>query len=248
MKRYYRDSDGSFKESASEAFLQHSTGKWDRSKTKYVKIVKSPSGRDAYLYPDDLEPGKKYGPKVGEKEEKSDIKDDAYWEKQAIQSLSGVSYPLTNEVVKKRAAELKAKDESESKRKETTKKAASIVLDLADKVTGVNTSAPTRGALHDFLFGTKPQGASASTTVSPKHLKAKPGGTSAVDTKKKSETTGTSTIGRHRSREAYYQFEKKSGATKWHAKEGTVGKGKSLNIHKQVGSTVDLDEFLKKLK
>ena len=66
MKRYYRDSDGTFKESASENYLMHSTGKWDRSKTKYVKIVKSPSGKPAYLYADDLEPGKKYGPKVGE--------------------------------------------------------------------------------------------------------------------------------------------------------------------------------------
>lgn len=80
MKRYYRDSDGTFKESASEAFLMHSTGKWDRSKTKYVKIVKSPSGRDAYLYPDDLEPGKKYGPKIGEAkaDEKEESEDDRF--------------------------------------------------------------------------------------------------------------------------------------------------------------------------
>lgn len=87
MKRYFRDKDGNFRESASEEFLMHSTGKWDRSKTKYVKIVKTPAGNDAYLYPDDLEPGKKYGPKVGdakadetkeeeEKEEKQEITDE----------------------------------------------------------------------------------------------------------------------------------------------------------------------------
>lgn len=69
MKRYFIDSNGNIRESASEQFLMHSTGKWDRDKTKYVKIVKSPSGRPAYLYPDDLLPGKKYGPKVGEKAE-----------------------------------------------------------------------------------------------------------------------------------------------------------------------------------
>ena len=59
MKRYFIDSNGNIRESASEQFLMHSTGKWDRDKTKYVKIVKSPSGRPAYLYPDDLLPGKR---------------------------------------------------------------------------------------------------------------------------------------------------------------------------------------------
>lgn len=84
MKRYFRDINGNLRESASEAYLMHSTGLWDRDKTKYVKKVTLPSGKIGYLYPDDLEPGKKYGPKSGEakadekeeEEEKQEITDE----------------------------------------------------------------------------------------------------------------------------------------------------------------------------
>ena len=84
MKRYFRDINGNLRESASEEYLMHSTGLWDRDKTKYVKKVTLPSGKIGYLYPDDLEPGKKYGPKSGEakadekeeEEEKQEITDE----------------------------------------------------------------------------------------------------------------------------------------------------------------------------
>ena len=41
------------------------------------------------------------------------------------------------------------------------------------------------------------------------------------------------------------EFEKKSGAKKWHAKTATVSKGEALHTYKQMGNT-QLEKFLKR--
>ena len=92
-------------------YLSHSYKGTTWGKHKYIAIK---NGR--YIYPKDSS-----GSTRGMPNENQVVKDDEYYRKAAVQSLSGVNYPLTNEIVNKRAEELKARDQQNEKKKKTAK-------------------------------------------------------------------------------------------------------------------------------